>query len=175
MEFLFSQVCGLIVSVAIVASMQFKDIRYALTCQLICNSVGALSYILVGGLSGCGIYIVALSQTIVYFIFRLKNKKAPTALAAVFLVLYVLCSMSTYKSPIDLLSAAAAICCALALAQEKASRYRSITLINGLIWVIYDLNVGAYTMILAHLATATSAAVGILRLDLKKNKNAAEE
>jgi len=167
MEFLFSQICGLIVSVAIIASMQFKDIRYALVCLLICNSVGAMSYILLGGLSGCGIYVVALIQTIVYFFFRWKKKNAPSWLVAVFLLLYILCSWSTYKSPVDLLPTAAAICCALALAQEKASRYRNITLINGLIWVVYDVNIGAYTMILAHLATAISAAVGIYRMDIK--------
>ena len=49
--FWFSQVCGLIVSVAAITSMQLKNIRWILVCQLICNGVGALSYILLDGLS----------------------------------------------------------------------------------------------------------------------------
>lgn len=169
MEFIFSQICGLIVSLAIVISMQLKDIRKVLVGQLICNSVGALSYILVGGLSGCGIYIVALLQSIVYFVFRIRNKKAPLFMAFVFLVLFLLCSFTTYKTPIDILSAIAAVFCALAITQEKPSVYRILILINGLIWVVYDLNVGAYTMILSHALTVLSALIGIIRLDLKRS------
>lgn len=167
MEFIISQICGIIVSLAIVVSMQAKDIRKVLAGQLICNSVGALSYILVGGLSGCGIYIVALSQSVIYFIYRIKNKKAPLFLGVAFLILFLLCSFTTYQTPIDLLSAAAAVFCALAIMQEKPSVYRILILINGLIWVVYDLNVGAYAMILSHALTSTSALIGILRLDLK--------
>ena len=67
MDFIFSQICGLIVSVAAIVSMQLKNVKWILVCQLICNGIGALSYILLDGLSGCGIYLVALLQSIVPF------------------------------------------------------------------------------------------------------------
>lgn len=167
MEFWFSQICGLIVSVAAIVSMQLKGIRGVLVCQLICNGVGAVSYILLGGFSGCGIYLVALGQAIVYFCFRVKDKKAPVAVAILFILLYLLCAASTYHSPVDLIAAAAALTCAFSLIQEKPSLYRIFMLANGVIWMVYDVNVGAYAMILSHLATALSAGVGIVRLDLK--------
>ena len=168
MEFVFSQVCGLIVSLAAIISMQLKNIKGILVCQLICNGIGALSYILLGGLSGCGIYLVAVAQSVIYYIFRIKDKKAPTFIACCFVCLYAICSVATYKTPVDLFSAAAAVTCALAIAQEKASLYRVFMLLNGIIWMIYDVNVAAYTMILSHIATAVSAGLGILRLDIKK-------
>ena len=167
MEFIFSQICGFIVFIAAIFSMQMKNIKSALVCQLICNGLGAVTYILLDGLSGCGIYLVAVSQSVVYFIFRVKNKKAPMAVAIAFLFAYLFCSILTYKSPIDLISAAAALTCALSLAQEKASIYRLFMLANGFIWVVYDLNVCAYTMIISHVATALSAGIGIVRFDLK--------
>lgn len=168
MDFLFSQICGGIVSVAAIFSMQLKSIASILFCQLICNGVGALSYILLGGFSGCGIYLVALAQTVVYYWFRKQGKKAPLAMALIFIGLYLLCSVTTYQGPNDLFSAAAALTCAFSLIQEKPSIYRLFMLLNGLIWTVYDLNVGAYTMIVSHLATALSVGVGILRLDIKK-------
>lgn len=175
MEFYFSQICGLIVSAAAIASMQLKGIKSVLVCQLVCNGVGALSYILLGGFSGCGIYLVALGQSIVYFFFRLKDKKAPMLVAIGFILLYILCSVSTYQAPSDLISAAAALTCALSLIQEKPSVYRAFMLANGVIWMIYDVNLGAYTMILSHVATALSAGVGIVRLDILGHKRVAPE
>lgn len=167
--FVFSQICGLIVSLAAILSMQLKNIRWILVCLLICNGVGALSYILLGGLSGCGIYLVALLQAVIYYFFRVKDKKAPIVLSAVFLVAFLVCSLTTYKSPVDLISALAALTCALSLMQEKPSLYRVFMLFNGAIWMIYDISVGAYTMVISHIATTLSAGIGIVRLDLKKN------
>lgn len=169
MSFVFSQICGLIVSVAAIISMQLKNIKFILVCQLICNGVGALSYILLGGFSGCGIYLLALTQSIVYYLFRIKQKRAPIFIAIIFICMYLLCSLTSYKGLCDLFSATAALMCALSLIQEKPSRYRVFMLLNGLIWMIYDINLGAYTMIISHMATALSAGVGIIRLDLKRN------
>lgn len=168
MEFIFSQVCGLIVTVAAIASMQLKSMKAVLIFQLICNGIGALSYILLDGLSGCAIYLVALTQSVVYFLFRWRGKKAPLGVAAVFVLAYLLCSFSAYRSAVDLISGAAALTCAFSLIQEKPTYYRIFMLTNGILWMIYDCNVGAYTMILSHVATALSAGIGILRLDLKK-------
>lgn len=168
MLFWFSQICGLIVSAAAITSMQLNNIKYILFCQLICNGVGALSYIAIGGLSGCGIYLVALSQVIIYYVLRGKYNQAPKWVAVCFICGYIICSLATCKTPKDLISAVAALTCALSLVQDKPSGYRIFMLLNGLIWMIYDFSVSAYTMIISHIATAVSAGVGIIRLDLQR-------
>lgn len=168
MEFWFSQICGLIVSVAAIISMQLNKMSSILISLIICNGIGALSYIAVGGLSGCGIYIVALVQVIAYYILRKKFEKVPMWIAWCFIGAFLICSVATYKGPIDLISGAASLTCALALIQEKPSNYRIFMLMNGILWLLYDVNVGAYTMIISHIATALSAGVGIVRLDIKK-------
>lgn len=170
MSNIISQICGLIVSIAAITSMQLKNIKFILICQLICNGVGAASYILLGGLSGCGIYIIALTQVVVCFFCRIKNKKISGLTAGTFFALYILCSVMTYQGPADIISAFAAITCALSLMQEKPSRYRIFMLLNGILWMIYDVNVSAYTMIISHIVTTMSAGVGIIRLDLIKRK-----
>lgn len=168
MEFWFSQICGLIVSVAAIVSMQLSNITYILFCQLICNGIGALSYIAVGGLSGCGIYLVALTQAVIYYIIRKKCSKEPQWVAFCFICVYIVCAMSTYTGLTDLISTMASLTCALSLVQKKPSGYRLFMLLNGIIWMIYDFSVGAYTMMISHVATALSAGVGIIRLDLKR-------
>ena len=170
MEFVISQICGMLVSVFAILSMQLKNVKHILVCQLICNVAGAFSYILLGGFSGCGIYIVAVVQTIVYYFYSKTNKKAPNFMVFVFLVLFLLCSITTYKGKTDIIPAIASFTCAMALAQSKASGYRICMLLNGLLWMIYDVSVSAYSMMLSHIITFASAGIGIIRLDIKKSK-----
>ncbi len=170
MQFLISQILGIFVSLAVILSMQLKSLKGILAYQLVCNGLGAISYILIGGLSGCGIYCVAILQTVICFVYNLKNKKIPKSLVVVFVCAFLGCSLATYKVPQDVISTIAALTCALALAQSKASGYRVFMLINGLLWMIYDIGVGAYTMIIAHGVTFLSAFIGMIRLDVKKRE-----
>ena len=56
--------------------------------------------------------------------------------------------------------------------QKKPSRYRIIILLNGAVWIVYDIFMGAYTMLASHIFTVASALLGIIRLDvLKKEKS----
>ena len=168
MGFWISQISGIIVSIAAIISMQLSKMSLILFCQFICNGVGALSYIAVGGFSGCGIYFVALAQVVVYYFLRKKYEKVPLWIAVCFIFLYISCSLLTYETPEDLISALAALTCALSLVQEKPRNYRVFMLLNGIIWMIYDISVGAYTMIISHVVTTLFAGIGMIRLDLKR-------
>ncbi|MBQ7039999.1 MAG: YgjV family protein [Clostridia bacterium] len=170
MNFIFSQLLGIIVSLSVVISMQLKDIKKILICQLICNGMGALSYVLLDGFSGCGIYIVALLQSIVMYLYRRQKLDLPKWVILVFVIAFLCCSIITFNKSSDIISAIAALTCALGIAQEKPSKYRMFMLFNGIIWMIYDVLVGAYTMMLSHVITVISSLAGILRLDLKRKE-----
>ena len=43
-------------------------------------------------------------------------------------------------------------------------------MLNGAVWIIYDVSVGAYTMIITHIITVLSALIGIIRFDIKKKQ-----
>ena len=165
---LISQILGIIVCVFVIISMQLKNVKYILACQLVCNGLGALCYILDGGFSGCGIYAIAILQVIVYYLFRQKQIEPHKMLAVGFGIAYLICSLMLFKDYRDILSAIAALTCAAALAQSKSSMYRIIMFINGAIWLTYDITIGAaFGMAISHIVTTLSAAVGIIRLDLK--------
>lgn len=168
MEFIISQLCGFAVSVAAILSMQLKNIKHILICQLVCNFLGAISYIMLGGFSGCGIYIAACVQTVLYYVFNLKNIKPHALFTVFFMAVFLMCSIATYQGFEDVISAVAALTCAMALSRTKPSGYRFFMLLNGLLWLIYDLCMGAYGMMFSHIVTMCSAAVGIIRLDLKR-------
>lgn len=169
MENIISQVLGIGVIICVVLSMQAKNVKAVLLLQMLCNGLSALSYLLVDGASASILTMIAVVQTVVYYIIRAKEKTAPKSLAFVFMFIFIGCSLSAYKSFLDVFAMLAAVCCSLSFAQAKPSVFRILSLINGLSWVIYDIGIGAYTMIITHSIVIVSAVIGIIRLDLKRN------
>lgn len=175
MDFWISQILGILVSVSVLVSTQLRDIKAILVSQIVCNLLGGLSYIFVDGFSGSAVYFAAVLQSIVYFVLRVKDVKPPKWLALVFLAVFLGCSISTYKAPQDIFAMVAAVICTVSLAQEKPSVYRLLMFSNGLLWGVYDVIVGAYAMIISHAFTSASAAVGIVRLDIKRKNDKQKE
>lgn len=168
MEYIVSQILGFIVFLFVFASMQTKNIKTVLLCQIGCNGFGMISYVLLGGFSGCGIYLVATVQSVVFFFIRNSGKEEPKWLKPVIIIAYIACSAVTLKGWLDLVPMLAAVLCALGIAQKKPTNYRIIMLLNGAVWVIYDVCMGAYTMLASHVITIGAALLGIIRLDLLK-------
>ena len=134
MEYIISQIIGVLVCIFVVISLQTKNIKFAMLCQLICNGLGTASYFLLdGGLSGCGIYLVATLQSLLFFILRTKEKEEPRWIYPIIFAAYLGCSLLTFKGPLDIVPMIAALLCALALIQKKPFLYRTILLLNGIV------------------------------------------
>lgn len=172
---LISQIFGIIITVGSVLMLQLKDVKKTLFCSAVVNILGTINYIIAGGLSGCGVYLIAAVQSSVFLIIRTREREPSKYLGWFFSAAMLICSLTAYRRPADLFAAAAALFCALGLAQKKASGFRFFTLFNGASWLVYDVVIGAYSMILAHSVTLLAAAVGIVRLDLKKTKKEVEK
>lgn len=168
MAYVFSQFLGFLVAIFVIVSMQTKNMTAALLCQICCNGFGMLSYVLLGGLSGCGIYLIATLQSAIFFFIRKSGKKEPKWLNPVIIIVYIACSLVTLKGWLDFVPMVAAVLCAIGIAQKKASNYRIVMFLNGAIWIIYDVFVGAYTMLASHVITVASALIGIIRIDILK-------
>lgn len=168
MEYIISQILGFLVFLFVFASMQTKKIKHVLLCQIGCNGLGMISYVLLGGFSGCGIYLVATVQSVIFYFIRKNGKEEPKWLNPVIILAYIVCSAVTLKGWLDLVPMLAAVLCAVGIAQKKPTNYRITMLLNGAVWVIYDVCMGAYTMLASHIITVGAALLGILRLDILK-------
>lgn len=165
-----SQLFGIIITVGSVLMLQLKDVKKTLFCAAVVNFLGTVNYIIAGGLSGCGVYLIAAMQSFTFLIMRMREKEPPKYIGWIFSAAMLICSLTAYRRSADLFAAAAALLCALGLAQKKASGFRFFTLFNSVSWLAYDIAIGAYSMILAHSVSLVAAVVGIVRLDLKKTK-----
>ncbi|MBO5908168.1 MAG: YgjV family protein [Clostridia bacterium] len=165
---LITLISGIAVCVCIVASMQTKNIKYTMLFQLLCNGFGMVSYLVGDDFSGFGVFLVATAQSLLFFLLRLFDKEAPRWIYPIIFAAYIGCSLFTLKSALDIVPMLAALLCGLALMQKKPSAYRIIILLNGALWLIYDIYVQSYGMLISHIITVVSALVGIVRIDLLK-------
>ena len=153
--------------------MQLKKMNAILICQLVANSLAALTYLFLDGKSGVGISIIAVVQTVVMFLIEKKGKKPHPVILGLFIAAYAVYSILIFQNIFDLLPLCAAICFALGIAQKKPSAYRIFGAINPLFWLVYDVYTLAFVNIIMHSSIFISAMVGIVRLDIigrRKNK-----
>ena len=176
--FLAGQIVGVLVTIAAVLSLQFKKMKHVLAMQVLANSLLMLNYWLLDAFSGATIALIAIAQTVVMFVVRLfenkMSKKTNTiltiAITTIFAVIFIASAIKTYKTPIDILSAAASMAFCFCIVQKKASVCRIFAVANSVFWIGYDIGTFAWTTILTHGFSLASALIGIIRLDIKKSK-----
>lgn len=161
-----AEVLGIAVGIFAITAMQMKNMTLILIFQLTSNLLVAVTYALKGEMSGASICFLAVAQTLAVYLLQRKNKKIPILMTVIFVALYIACSAWTYVKPIDLISATAAICYALGVAQSKPSVCRLFFLGNGVLWTTFDIMThAAYTVMFTHAFLTVSAIVGVIRLD----------
>lgn len=130
---------------------------------------------MLGGFSGAGVSIIAVVQTVVMYLYNVKNKKPHLAVTVMFICVYVLNAALTFSSAFDIFPEISATCYALAVVQTKPMAFRFFSIWNPLCWMIYDVYSHAQVNLLMHLGIFISVMVACVRLDgffgiLKKNK-----
>ena len=165
-----AQIIGIFVMIVSVVAVNLKSSVKILVAEFIMNAAVVANYLLLGGITGAYLCIVATVHTVISYWYTKKQKVFPPIMTVLFIALYMACSAYTYKSAIDILPAICAVLFALAIVQKKPAGYRMLKCINSFIYVIYDISIMAYTTSLTHGFLFVSALIAIIRLDIKNKK-----
>lgn len=169
-NFIIAQIIGIAVAVISVVMVQFKNMAHILLLEIISNLLISLNFILLGGWSGSGICIIAIFQTTLTYIYNKKGMKLAKGYIILFEILYLICSVFTYKNVFDIISCGAALLYGVAIVQKKTSNFRMLSAINSILWIIFDIGVCAYTTVFTHGFLLVSIIIAMIRLDLKKKQ-----
>lgn len=177
MSFYIAQVIGALTTVTVVVAAQLKNMKYILWCQIAANLLVAVSSAMLGGLSGAWICAVAAVQTVALYYLDKRgiSEKAKNWLLVLFAAMYVGGTVFVYQGWGDVVSCAGALLYLLAIVQKQSSKYRRYICLNTLLWLVYDLTILAFGNMITHGVEFVSAVVGILRLDIKKEKTEAAD
>ena len=178
-EFYIAQGISIVTAIIAACMVQFKDLKWILFGQLTTNFLAAVSYILLGGLSGGGICLLAVAQSMVMFFYNQKKKKPQGWVLALFIVAYVACSIAYYNVFLDILPAIAAVCFAISITMSTPFLSRVWFIFNPLCWVIYDISTLALGNLLIHAVLFCSTALALIRVDdvfgFRKRKKVKQE
>ena len=171
MSYVLAQVIGVIVAIISLSCVQFKDKRFILAGQFLNNFLFGVSWALLGGLAGAWICLLASVQILVlHFVGKEQTQTAfrrKLVVTAIFASAYITGTCIVFKGWPDLIVCTCAMLFSLSIIQRNASRMRSVMFCNMILWIIYDLALGAYANMITHCLTIISLITAKLRLDRK--------
>lgn len=157
-----------------------RNMKTILILVFIGNAFVAISYLLDGsGLNGAASCLLGATQSIINYFFDKKQKPLPRWLVAIYAISFIVANIAvSYQGLFD--SAKALILCALAICgslafimcigQKNGAKYRFWTIVNMVMWCIYDLVSGAYSVLATHIVQLLFAVAGMIIHDRKKKE-----
>ena len=169
--FIIAQFFGILVIISNVLSMQMKkrnQIIFMFILVILANLFSAINFILLQGYSGAIICAFAIIQTFINKFFEKKDKKVPKIIIGIYIIISILLGLITFTGILDILPIICSILYTLTIIQDKEKNIRRISLVNIILWIIYDIVCQAYTAAIADSLMTISTIVGMYRFDYKK-------
>ena len=169
--FIVAQFFGILVIIANVVSMQMKKKNQIIFMFILANLFSAINFILLQGYSGAIICTFAIIQTFINKFFEKKDKKVPKIIIGIYIIISILLGLITFTGIIDILPIICSILYTLTIIQNKEKNIRRISLINIILWIVYDIVCQAYTAAISDSLMTISTIIGMYRFDYKKKES----
>ena len=168
MFFILAQILAVIAFILDIICMQFKKKSGILVIGIISNTMYALEYAFLGAWTGAISFVVGIIRNITYFVYEKKEIKPSKIVLAIFVILIIGVGIYTWKDLTSLLPVVALVLWTIVSWQNNTKWMRFAEAFICVMWIIYDLFVGAYAGIITEFIILTSTIIGILRYDIKK-------
>lgn len=166
---MLAQVCGVLSMAASVCSMQFKKRKMILTALFCLNLFAALNMVFLGSWAAAGVSFFAILEMVVNYLFERKKKPTPNLVVGLYIVGIVAIGVATYEKALDVLAVAGATVFCFTILTKKEQNIRRLMFLNQLLWLVFDVAVGAYALAGSNVLTLISTAVAYARYS-KNNK-----
>ncbi|MBQ4561192.1 MAG: YgjV family protein [Clostridia bacterium] len=154
----------------IVASLiKGKNMKTILLFVFLGNMLVATSYLLTGGVNGAVSCYIGGAQTIINYFFDAKKKPLPRWLIVIYAVAFVVLNLMTGFSWLCVLAIVASLTFILCIGQKVGSKYRFWTLVNMVLWCLYDVLSRSFGVLFTHGTQLIFALIGMIIHD-RNNK-----
>lgn len=135
------------------------------------NALVGTSYLLDGsGINGAAALYLGALQTLINYFFDSKQKPLPKWLLACYAVAIVALNIAVAGkvTALGILVIVASLIFILCIGQKNGKGYRFWTIVNMLLWCLYDVLAGVYSALLTHGALFIFTVIGMIMHDRKK-------
>lgn len=161
-NFWVAQFFGFVALVILIISFQRNSKFFLLKYQIFSSLLYSIQYVFLGAFTGC---LMNLSCMIRNIIFN-NYKKVPLYWLIIVLFLMILFSIFTFDGFISLLPMFAVVFYSIALWNGNLKIIRIIEMVSCILFIIYNINVSAYTGLVATLIEFFGAFFAFLKFDL---------
>lgn len=169
-NFVLAQIFGVLSMASSVCSMQFKKRRAILSALLCLNLFAALNMIFLKSWAAANISVFAIIEMLINFRFEQKKKEVPALLVGVYAGVIVLLGFISYEKTLDLFAILAALVFCFTVLMKKEQNIRRMMFLNQLLWLVFDIGVGAYALVASNVLTLVSTAIAYYRYSKIKKK-----
>lgn len=159
----WAQIIGLIASIICIAAIQARFKKHYLLWITIGNAFFIFNFLLLGAYAGATICVLDVTLSFLVKIFESKNKSLPKFIIVFFYLLFLIAGILTYENFYSLIAIVCGLLFVVRITAPKMKKLRIISLTTSLLWIIYDLCVGAYTGLISDVFDATSALIALWR------------
>ena len=163
MLFILAQICGLIILVLTVISVQFKTKEKIVMCFVFANVIAAMQYFLLSAFTGAVISIINAIRCIVFYYYKKKNIKPSLIVLLIFEVIAIISGIFTWQNIWSLIPIIVTVIYTYGLWQDNVTVIRITTGIAGFGWAIYNVIVMAYVGALQEISQLVSSVIAIVR------------
>lgn len=151
-----------------IISVQFKEKKNILLIQSFAAMCYLIVYFILGAYSGCVIELIEQIKDLVFYRYENKKKEIPIILLIIFVSLLLIASIVTYDRFYSLLPLIINLSYFISSYFKDPKHIRVVMLICGFIWIIYNIFIGAYIIIIGNILEIISATISLIRH--KENK-----
>lgn len=163
-----SYVFGVVAIISLIISFQINDKNSLFKYQIISSFASFFQYLLIGGLMGAFMNLVAGVRNCV---FKRYESKIPVFILIFFIILITFLSMISFDGNISLLPMLAVLNYSYALWTLDLRLIRIIVVFSSLLFLVYDVCIFSITGFILHFLEMSSALVSIYRFGLRSEKD----
>ena len=170
MLFVLAQICGVIVLILTVISVQFKTKEKIVMCFVFANLVMAIQFFLLNAMTGAIISIINTIRCIIFYYYKKKDKKPSLMILLIFEIVAIVSGMMSWQNMWSVIPIIVTVIYTYGLWQDNVKVIRVTTAIVGLGWAIYDIIVMAFVGAIQEISQFVSAMIALI-----KNKEETKE
>ena len=169
-NFIIAQIFGVLGIGASVCSMQFKKRKHIFIALLLLNLFSALNFVFLGTLASAYICLFAIIEMLVNSIFEKKKQPVPKAVVGIYIIINIALGTLSFSGLLDIIPIVCAIIFCITLLSKKEQNIRKLMLVNQILWLGFDISVGAYMFAVSNVLTIISTIIAIYRFNKNGDK-----
>lgn len=169
-----------LISMVTASLIKGENMKGILILVFLGNMLVATSYCFEAAWNGALSCFVGAAQTFLNYFFESKNKKLPMLMVGIYAGAFVVVNVAPYITNIvalftsfGIVALIASLTFIMCIGQKSGTKYRIWSIINMVLWALYDLLSGAYAPLVTHAIMLASNIIGLLIHDVKNTKKTA--